>query len=65
MSEPIAARGDQPEIIGQVLQHPPVSAVQLPLGLTVEIDAWASDRQISRSEAIRRLVEIGLGTTGK
>ena len=38
----------------------PVSAVRLPVELTVKIDGWADDRAISRSEAIRRLVELGL-----
>nr|WP_249119256.1 MULTISPECIES: ribbon-helix-helix domain-containing protein [unclassified Bradyrhizobium] len=39
----------------------PVSAVRLPADLTVEIDAWASKHGAeSRSEAIRRLVELGL-----
>jgi hypothetical protein len=38
----------------------PVSAVRLPAELTANIDAWAEDHEVSRSEAIRRLVEIGL-----
>jgi hypothetical protein len=38
----------------------PVSAVRLPTGLTSQIDEWAEQYQVSRSEAIRRLVEIGL-----
>lgn len=39
----------------------PVSAVRLPAVLTLEIDGWAAKNDApSRSEAIRRLVEIGL-----
>lgn len=39
----------------------PVSAVRLPADLTQEVDAWGEARELSRSEAIRRLIEIGLG----
>jgi hypothetical protein len=39
----------------------PVSAVRLPTDLTAEIDAWAEKHgSDTRSEAIRRLVELGL-----
>jgi Arc/MetJ-type ribon-helix-helix transcriptional regulator len=39
----------------------PVSAVRLPGDLTEEIDSWARKHDTaSRSEAIRRLVELGL-----
>jgi Arc/MetJ-type ribon-helix-helix transcriptional regulator len=39
----------------------PVSAVRLPADLTEEIDVWARKHKAeSRSEAIRRLVELGL-----
>ncbi|WP_426608989.1 ribbon-helix-helix protein, CopG family [Bradyrhizobium sp. McL0616] len=38
----------------------PVSAVRLPADVTAEVDAWGEARELSRSEAIRRLVEIGL-----
>jgi hypothetical protein len=44
----------------------PVSAVRLPADLTAEIDAWAEKHKSdTRSEAIRRLVEIGLKAKGK
>lgn len=33
--------------------------------LTAEIDAWAEDHEATRSEAIRRLVEIGLAAKPK
>src|SRR5438105_9558507 len=38
----------------------PVSAVKLPADLTARVDGWARAHGIHRSEAIRRLVEIGL-----
>ena len=39
----------------------PVSAVRLPADLTKQIDLWAEKKGAdSRSEAIRRLVELGL-----
>ena len=38
----------------------PVSAVRLPSDLTEQVDAWGEDRELNRSEAIRRLVELGL-----
>jgi metal-responsive CopG/Arc/MetJ family transcriptional regulator len=37
-----------------------VSAVRLPPAITGEIDKWATDHVVSRSEAIRQLVEAGL-----
>lgn len=43
----------------------PVSAVRLPADLTQGVDAWREARELSRSEAIRRLVEIGLKGKGK
>jgi Arc/MetJ-type ribon-helix-helix transcriptional regulator len=38
----------------------PVSAVRLPVELTAAIEKWAEDNEANRSEAIRRLVELGL-----
>jgi hypothetical protein len=38
----------------------PVSAVRLPAVLTIAVDKWAEDHEANRSEAIRRLVELGL-----
>jgi hypothetical protein len=43
----------------------PVSAVRLPATLTKQVDAWGEDHDASRSEAIRRLVELGLKAKGK
>jgi Ribbon-helix-helix protein, copG family len=60
MNQPIIVRGHALETIGSLGQPEPFSAVRLPTDLTAEIDAWANDHAISRSEAIRRLVELGL-----
>jgi Ribbon-helix-helix protein, copG family len=60
MNKPVFVRGHAPEAIGPLIQSEPVSAVRLPADLTAEIDAWANHHEISRSEAIRRLVELGL-----
>jgi Arc/MetJ-type ribon-helix-helix transcriptional regulator len=38
----------------------PVSAVRLPAEIAASVDKWAEDREVNRSEAIRRLVELGL-----
>jgi hypothetical protein len=43
----------------------PVSAVRLPAAVTAQVDAWGEERELSRSEAVRRLVELGLKAKGK
>jgi hypothetical protein len=46
----------------------PVSAVRLPPEISAAVDAWAAqqdDGPPGRSEAIRRLVELGLKAKGK
>jgi hypothetical protein len=40
----------------------PISAVKMPEELTSAVDAWAEARHLSRSDAICRLVELGLKT---
>jgi hypothetical protein len=42
----------------------PVSAVKLPAALTERIDSWVLAQAISRSEAIERLIELGLKSQG-
>jgi hypothetical protein len=42
----------------------PVSAVRLPAAVTAQVDAWGEKRELNRSEAIRRLVELGLKAKG-
>jgi Arc/MetJ-type ribon-helix-helix transcriptional regulator len=43
----------------------PVSAVRLPVELTAAVEKWAEDNEANRSEAIRRLVELGLSVKAK
>jgi len=45
----------------------PVSAVRLPPEISAAVDAWAAhlDDKPGRSEAIRRLVELGLKAKGQ
>lgn len=38
----------------------PVSAVRLPAALTERIDSWALAQALNRSNAIERLIELGL-----
>ena len=40
-----------------------VSAVKLSEGLTAEVDAWAEAHDMSRSDAIRQLVQLGLSAS--
>jgi hypothetical protein len=44
--------------------HDAVSAVKMSRRLTAEVDAWAEAHGMVRSEAICRLVELGLGHGG-
>ena len=37
-----------------------ISAVKMPEGLTAAVDAWAEAQQLSRADAICKLVELGL-----
>ena len=43
-------------------QRDAVSAVRMPEQLTAAVDAWAEAHQMTRSDAIRSLVELGLTT---
>jgi hypothetical protein len=45
---------------GRPIDQNPVSAVKPPADLTADVDAWASLHAVNRSEAIRRLIELGL-----
>ena len=53
-------KADQAATTGHPVGQSPVSAVKLSAGLTADIDAWAGVHAINRSEAIRRLIELGL-----
>ena len=43
----------------------PHVAARMPPALIAEVEAWVAANDTSRSEAIRRLVEIGLKAKGK
>jgi Arc/MetJ-type ribon-helix-helix transcriptional regulator len=43
----------------------PLISARFPEELTAQIDNFAKIRELSRSEAIRRLVELGLKTKAK
>jgi len=43
----------------------PLVGVRMPPALIAQVDAWASYQATGRSEALRRLVEIGLTRTRK
>ena len=43
----------------------PAVTVRLPSAVLSEAEAWATAHETSRSEAIRRLVELGLKAKGK
>jgi len=53
-------KADQAATAGHPVGQNPVSAVKLSADLTADIDAWASVHAIKRSEAIRRLIDLGL-----
>lgn len=38
----------------------PLVAIRIPASATAKVDDWARAQGISRSEAIRRLIELGL-----
>jgi Ribbon-helix-helix protein, copG family len=38
----------------------PVTAVRLPPSLIATVDKWAAERDLSRAEAMRLLLEMGL-----
>jgi hypothetical protein len=40
-------------------------AARFPQGLIDEVEAWARFKETTRSDAIRRLVELGLATQPK
>jgi hypothetical protein len=43
----------------------PMVAIRMPAALIANADAWGKEHAVGRSEAIRRLVEIGLMAKGK
>jgi hypothetical protein len=57
---PESKKTDQNGTAGQAVDRSPISAVKLPVDVTANVDAWANAHAITRSEAICRLVELGL-----
>ncbi|UFW45129.1 ribbon-helix-helix domain-containing protein [Bradyrhizobium sp. WSM471] len=54
---------DRKDPIAPVSRHTgrdPISAVKMPESLTAAVDSWAETHHLSRSDAIRQLVELGL-----
>ena len=45
---------------GRPIDQNPLSTVKPPADLTADVDAWAGVHAINRSEAIRRLIDLGL-----
>ena len=43
----------------------PQIVARMPAGMLANVDAWATANETTRSEAFRRLVEIGLKAKGK
>jgi Ribbon-helix-helix protein, copG family len=43
----------------------PLVSARLPPAVVAEVEAWAATNDATRSEAIRRLLEIGLKAKGK
>jgi hypothetical protein len=56
---------DRDSSLAHTVDRNPVSAVRLPIAVTANIDVWARNRAITRSEAIRRLIELGLKADSK
>jgi hypothetical protein len=50
-------------IIRPTAERDAISAVKLSERLTADVDAWAEAHKMVRSDAIRRLVELGLSAT--
>lgn len=55
-----SAEADQNASADGCVDRSPVSAVKLSADLPASVDAWARTHRIPRSEALARLVEIGL-----
>ena len=58
MAKSIAAKQKRPG--RPATGHDKMYGARLPIELVGKIDGWAKAEKISRSEAIRRLVELGL-----
>ncbi len=43
----------------------PILTVRLPPALVTKLMAWAGERGLSRSEAIRRLIDLGMAASDR
>jgi metal-responsive CopG/Arc/MetJ family transcriptional regulator len=43
----------------------PLGGVRIPINLIAELDTWAKRSKITRSEAVRQLIEEGLAKTAR
>jgi hypothetical protein len=53
-AEAVAARGEE-------MTRPIAATVEFPDALMAQIDTWAQEHRVTRTEAIRQLVVLGLG----
>jgi len=60
-SRKVKAKLGRPTVIAADVQ----AGMRLPAPLVEAIDRWADDNGVSRSEAMRRLIELGLQAKGK
>lgn len=51
---------DSPSPVRRHTGVDPVSAVKMPEGLTAAVDQWAEAHRLTRSDAICKLIELGL-----
>jgi hypothetical protein len=51
---------DSPSPVRRRTGVDPVSAVKMPEGLTAAVDQWAEAHRLTRSDAICKLIELGL-----
>ena len=59
MTDPSSRNSDRP-IRRPSADRDAVSAVKMSEGMTSEVDAWAEAHDMTRSDAIRQLVQLGL-----
>lgn len=59
MTDPSSRNPDRP-IRRPSADRDAVSAVKMSEGMTAEVDAWAEAHDMTRSDAIRQLVQLGL-----
>lgn len=58
-----SSKNSDPPIRRPSADRDAVSAVKMSEGMTAEVDAWAEAREMTRSDAIRQLVQLGLNAS--